>query len=117
MASWLFGMSKLKNDNIINTNEIQVVSTVNPESEKCISTIPQLLYDLQPTKLKTDQAEKPFSMLDNVPFVLLNQLNIINNNSNCNLEDIQRYLLSIKENLESDVYNYDFSNDKKVLNR
>lgn len=117
MASWLLGLSKLKNDNL-NTNESNdTQGTTNPGSEKSTSTAPpQLLYDLQPTKPKIpDQTEKPFSMLDNIPFVILDQINI--SNTNCNLEDIQKYLSSIKENLESGVYNYDFSNDRKVLNK
>lgn len=121
MASWLFGgISKLKNDHIVETKDTLPVPMVNPEPVNNLPSGPQLLYDLQPVSHstesdKSDQNIKQTSMLDNIPFVLSNQININSDNYNYNLEETNRFLLSVKSNLESDVYNYDFSNDRRLM--
>lgn len=117
MASWLFGVSKPTADQNSDTKDTPPVSTaVNPEPVNTLPTMPQLLYDLQPTKpIVSEHNEKPFSMLDNIPFVLSNEINMSTSNYSYNLEKTKRYLLSVKEILESDLYNYDFSNDKRLV--
>ncbi|XP_025191284.1 uncharacterized protein LOC112591628 [Melanaphis sacchari] len=115
MASWLFGVSKVTAEQIVDTKDTPPVPTaVNPEPVKTSSTEPQLLYDLKPSEPKTSDM-KPTSMLDNIPFVLSSQINMTTNNYSYNLESTKRRLLSLKKALESDAFNYDFSNDKKLV--
>jgi len=115
MASWLFGVSKLTAEQIVDTKDTPPAPTaVNPEPAKTIPTEPQLLYNLQPPKPKMSDL-KPTSMLDNIPFVLSNQIIVNTNNYNYNLEATKRNLLSLKQMLDSDAFNYDFSNDKRLV--
>lgn len=72
-----------------------------------------LPYNLQPTT--SNQNTKAINMLDNIPFVLSNQVNVNTNSYTSNLEDTKQFLLSVKKKLESDVFNYDFSNEKKLV--
>jgi len=72
-----------------------------------------LPYNLQPTI--PDENVKPVNMLDNIPFVLSSKICVNTNNPNCNLEDIKQYLTSVKKKIESGVFNYDFSNDRKLV--
>lgn len=120
MASWLFGASKLKTDNIVEselltTSPVPVSSNTVPVTNDAPTT-PNLLYSLQPDKPKTsDENVKVTSMLDSIPFVLSNQIDVNTNNLNYTMEATKKCLLSVKELLESDVYNYDFSNDRKLV--
>ncbi|XP_008186972.1 uncharacterized protein LOC100572314 [Acyrthosiphon pisum] len=117
MASWLFGVSKQSADQIVDTKDTPSVSTaVNPEPVNTSPTMPQLLYDLQPAKPNIPDL-KPTSMLDSIciPFVLSSQIIMTTKNYSYNLDNTKRKLLSVKKLIESDAYNYDFSNDKKVL--
>lgn len=72
-----------------------------------------LPYNLQPTT--SNENTKAINMLDNIPFVLSNQVNVNTNSYTSNLEDTKQFLLSVKKKLESDVFNYDFSNEKKLV--
>lgn len=123
MATWLFGVSKMvsdvTDDNSDDTKDIQPVQTMDPE---LVNNLPaaNLLYNLHPTppapKSKTsEENEKPTSMLDSIPFVLSSQINVTTDLT-CNLDDIKKRLSAVKEILESDLYNYDFSNDRKLVN-
>ncbi|VVC36538.1 Hypothetical protein CINCED_3A004641 [Cinara cedri] len=121
MASWLFGVSKLTSDvaeeRKDNSKDTQPIQTLNPEP---VNNLPatNLLYNLHPTPPKSkmsDENEKPISMLDSIPFVLSSQINVTTDLT-CNLDDIRKRLSSVKEILESDLYNYDFSNDRKLVN-
>lgn len=115
MASWLFGVSKLTAEQIVDTKDTPPVPTaVNPEPAKTLPTEPQLLYNLQPPEPKMSDL-KPTSMLDNIPFVLSNQIIVNTNNYSYNLEATKRNLLSLKQMLDSDAFNYDFSNDKRLV--
>lgn len=122
MASWLFGgISKLKNDHIVETKDtLPAAPTVNPEPVNNLPSVPHLLYDLKPVNHpaesnKSDQNVKQANMLDSIPFVLSNQININSDHHHDNLEETKRFLLTVKANLESDVYNYDFSNDRRLV--
>jgi len=76
--------------------------------------MPTLPYNLEP---KTpDQNSKPTSMLDNIPFVLSSQINVNTDSYTCGLEDTEKSLLSLKKMIDSDAFNYDFSNDRKMAN-
>lgn len=115
MASWLFGVSKLTAEQIVDTKDTPPVpTTVNPEPTKTLPTEPQLLYNIQPPEPKMSDL-KPTSMLDNIPFVLSNQIVVNTNNYSYNLEATKRNLLSLKQMLDSDAFNYDFSNDKRLV--
>ncbi|XP_026818705.1 uncharacterized protein LOC113557406 isoform X2 [Rhopalosiphum maidis] len=117
MASWLFGVSKLTAEQIVDTKDTPPApTTVNPEPVKTAPapTESQLLYDLQPPEPKITDL-KPTSMLDNIPFVLSNQIIMTTNNYTYSLENTKRHLLSLKKALESDAFNYDFSNDKRLV--
>uniref|UniRef100_A0A2S2NYE1 Uncharacterized protein n=1 Tax=Schizaphis graminum TaxID=13262 RepID=A0A2S2NYE1_SCHGA len=115
MASWLFGVSKLTAEQIVDTKDTSPApTTVNPEPVKTAPAKSQLLYDLQPPEPKITDL-KPTSMLDNIPFVLSNQIIMTTNNYTYNLEHTKRHLLSLKKALESDAFNYDFSNDKRLV--
>lgn len=123
MASWLFGVSKLVSDGADdkkdNSRDTQPGQTVNPEP---LDNLPaaNLLYKLQPTppppkpKLSNEE-EKPISMLDSIPFVLSSQINVFTDPT-YNLDDMKKRLSSVKEILDSDLYNYDFSKDRKLVN-
>lgn len=121
MASWLFGgISKLKNDHIVETKDTLPDPTINPEPVNNLPSVPHLLYDLKPVNHstesnKSDPNVKQTNMLDNIPFVLSNQINISSDHHHDNLEEIKRFLLTVKANLESDIYNYDFSNDRRLV--
>lgn len=118
MASWLFGASKLKTDPIVETSDTSSVPTADSEHEpvKTEPTMPNSLYTLQPNASKpSDQEVRPTSMLDSIPFVLSSKINMNTNSYTCTLEDTKRCLLSVKKILESDVYNYDFSNDRRLV--
>lgn len=119
MASWLFGISKLKTEQIVETKDTSSVPSVNPEPMNNLPSVPNLLYNLKPVSQPAElnhieQNVKQTSMLDNIPFVLSNQIDVNCNSYDRNLEEIKRCLLSVKENLESDAYNYDFSNDMRL---
>jgi len=115
MASWLFGVSKQTADQIVDTKDTpSAPTTVNPEPEKTLPTGSQLLYDLKPPEPKNTDL-KPTSMLDNIPFVLSNQIVMTTNNYSYNLESTKNRLASLKKALESDAFNYDFSNDKRLV--
>lgn len=115
MASWLFGVSKQSADQIVDTKDTPPVPTAaNPEPANTLPTMPQLLYDLQPTKPSIPDL-KPTSMLDSIPFVLSSQIIATTKNYSYNLDNTKKQLLSIKKLLESDAYNYDFSNDKRLV--
>ncbi|XP_025418306.1 uncharacterized protein LOC112689025 [Sipha flava] len=119
MASWLFGASKLKTDPIEETKDTQPVPTADlePRPAENLPTMPNTPYSLQPNVSKlSDQDVKPTSMLDSIPFVLSSKINMNTNNYTNNLEDTKRCLLSVKKILESDMYNYDFSNDRRLVN-
>lgn len=121
MASWLLGISKLKTDHIIENKDDNLppaTSTTEVAPENKFPAKPNLQYDLKPTNpsITSEQNVKPISVLDNIPFVLSSKINVNTNNYNCNLEDTKKYLLSVKNLLESDEYNYDFSNDRRLLN-
>jgi len=75
--------------------------------------MPTLPYDLEP---KTSDQNSKTSMLDNIPFVLSSQININTDRYTCGLEDTEKSLKSIKKMIDSDVFNYDFSNDRKMAN-
>ncbi|CAI6352527.1 unnamed protein product [Macrosiphum euphorbiae] len=115
MASWLFGVSKQSADQIVDTKDTPSASTaVNPEPVNTLPTMPQLLYDLQPAKPNIPDL-KPTSMLDSIPFVLSSQIIMTTKNYSYNLDNTKRQLLSVKKLIESDAYNYDFSNDKRLV--
>lgn len=115
MASWIFGASKP----IVEAKDTPSVPSVDlePESVKKEPTMePSTPYSLQPNTSKpSDQDIRPTSMLDSIPFVLSSQINMNTNNYLHNLEDTKRCLLSVKKMLDSDVYNYDFSNDRRLV--
>jgi len=79
-----------------------------------LPTKPQLLYDLQPAKPNIPDL-KPTSMLDSIPFVLSSQIIMTTKNYSYNLDNTKRQLLSVKKLIDSDAYNYDFSNDKRLV--
>lgn len=115
MASWLFGASKQSSDQIVDTKDTPLVPTaVNSESKNTLPTMPQLLYDLQPAKPNIPDL-KPTSMLDNIPFVLSSQIIMTTKNYSYNLDNTKRQLLSVKKLIDSDAYDYDFSNDKRLV--
>lgn len=115
MASWLFGASKLKSDNITEAEPKPTESTTNPEPTTNTPTTSRLMYDLQPAKPKPEENVKVTSMLDNIPFVLSSQINMNTNSYTDSLEDTKKCLMSVKKLLDSDFYNYDFSNDRKLV--
>lgn len=116
MASWLFGISKQSADQIVEAKDIPPVpTTVNSEPVNTLPTMPKLLYDLQPAKPTILHDLRPTSMLDSIPFVLSSQIITNTKNYSYTLENTKRQLLSIKKLLESDEYNYDFSNDKRLV--
>ncbi|KAL5238110.1 hypothetical protein ACI65C_005520 [Semiaphis heraclei] len=115
MASWLFGVSKQSEDPIVDTKDTPIVPTAaNPEPVNTLPAKPQLLYDLQPAKPNNPDL-KPTSMLDNIPFVLSSQIIMTTKNYSYNLDNTKRQLLSIKKLLDSDAYDYDFSNDRRLV--
>lgn len=115
MTSWLFGNSKLNINQSEEFKNMPPVTTADPESVM----MPNLMYNLTPNPtLKTpDQNAKPTSMLDNIPFVLSSQINMTTNNYTSTLEDTRKYLLSVKKLIDSDAYNYDFSNELKQVSK
>lgn len=117
MASWLFGISKLKTNEVIQTKEILSVPTATQEHMNKLPTIPHLPYDLQASKSKTsDENKSPTSMLDSIPFVLSNQINMNTDSYSYSIEDTRKYLLSVKKKImESDELDYDFSNDRRLV--
>lgn len=123
MASWLLGISKLKTDNIIENNDTNQPSfpttTANAESTTNLSTANNLSYDLKPIKPTTsaipDRDVKQINSLDSIPFVLSSEINTNIDSCNLNLEDTKKYLSYVKNLLDSDVFNYDFSNDRRLV--
>lgn len=121
MASWLFGVTKLKTDQIVencNENASIVPTATNAEPVTDLPAISNLSYDLKPSKPITSDPElKQCNMLDNIPFVL-NSAFCTNSTSTSinNLEDVNKCLQSVKNLLDSGALDYDFSNDRKLLN-
>ncbi|XP_050531154.1 uncharacterized protein LOC126899921 [Daktulosphaira vitifoliae] len=127
MASWLFGISKLKTENV-ETCETQrnhssvTAPEINPQIQNS-TTWPNILpYDLKSTNSPTDfkandltsESIKIYNMLDNIPFIMPKEINACSSSLNYNLESIRNCLISVKEFLESDANNYDFSNDRHL---
>lgn len=120
MSSWLFGSSKLNTNQIEDSFEIveamPPVTTAIPES---VPAMPNLLYNLTPATIPktSDTGGKPTSMLDNIPFVLSSQLDVTTANYTSTLEDTGKYLLSVKKLIDSGAYNYDFSNELRLVSK
>lgn len=70
-----------------------------------------------PTLRTPDQKAKPTSMLDDIPFVLSSQTNMTTHNYTSSLEETRKYLLSVKKKIDSDTYDYDFSNERKHVRK
>lgn len=105
MASNSSNDSKTKNEDIV--------------KEKDASTVPTS-YGLQTANQSTksnDGAQylKPYSMLDQIPFVLSTQTNIDFDSYDRFIDGMKNYLQSVKNVITSDVYDYDFSNEKKIV--
>lgn len=120
MASWLFGVSKLKTDIVENSNDNApiVPKSTNVEPGTDLPTPPNLMYDIKPViSMTPDQQLKQCNMLDNIPFVLNSKFSTSNADSyTSSLEDAKRCLQSVKNMLDSGMFDYDFSNDRKLLN-
>jgi len=123
MASWLFGVSKLKTDQIVencNDNPSIVPTATNAEPVTDLPAMPNLSYDIKPAKPITSDPElKQCNMLDNIPFVLNSAFCTNSNSTNSltnNLEDAKKCLQSVKNLLDSGALDYDFSKDRKLLN-
>lgn len=100
MASHLSSDSKTKNEHILQEKIALAVQTSSNQPTDSNNAVQQL---------------NPSSMLDNIPFVLTSQTNVDSNSYDSFLEGTKNYLMSVKKEITSGVYDYDFSNEKRIV--